>query len=128
MNIALLSARRLAYAAALAVFSALCAHALPANAQDAPPYNPPPPQYNPPPPSYAQPVYVPNGYRELFGTVADFKPYRLLLTGGGRSSQVDLDNHTVIQPLGTTLTPGMRVLVTGYWSYGVFIARSIVLR
>ncbi len=123
MSFAFSSFRRAAGAAAFAFLAALASSVHPAAAQDDP-------QYGPPPPSYARPVYRAYGgeRRELYGTVAQFKPYRLLLTGGGRSTQVDLDNRTVIEPLGTTLTPGMRVLVAGHWSDGVFIARAISLR
>jgi hypothetical protein len=66
----------------------------------------------------------------LIGTVADFKPYRLLLAQrqGGDTTQVDLKNGTVIRPEGTTLTSGMRVAVMGYWSKGTFIANRVILR
>jgi hypothetical protein len=66
----------------------------------------------------------------LLGTVADFKPYRLLLSSndGGQTTQVDLKNGTVIRPEGTTLTSGMRVAVMGYWSKGTFIANRVILR
>lgn len=121
MNNAHFSFRRAARVVGFAFITAAGASVLPASAQDAP--------QDAPPPSYARPLYQPiGGRRELLGTVAQFKPYRLLLTGGGRSTQVDLDNRTVITPLGTTLTPGMRVLVAGHWSDGVFIAREIALR
>jgi hypothetical protein len=65
----------------------------------------------------------------LVGTVASFAPYRLLLARGpNRTTQVDLHDGTVIEPTGTSLTPGMHVLVRGYWSKGTFIANRIVLR
>lgn len=67
----------------------------------------------------------------LVGTVADFKPYRLLLqprNPQGPQTMVDLKNGTVIRPEGTSLVPGMRVAVFGYWSKGTFIANHVVLR
>jgi hypothetical protein len=66
----------------------------------------------------------------LLGTVADFKPYRLLLAPINPSdppTMVDLKNGTVIRPDGTTLVPGMRVAVLGYWSNGTFIANRVIL-
>jgi hypothetical protein len=67
----------------------------------------------------------------LLGTVADFKPYRLLLQPAdpnGDATKVDLKNGTVIRPDGTQLAPGMRVAVLGYWSKGTFIANRVILR
>jgi hypothetical protein len=67
----------------------------------------------------------------LLGTVADFKPYRLLLQPADPNSDattVDLKNGTVIRPDGTQLAPGMRVAVLGYWSKGTFIANRVILR
>jgi len=86
-------------------------------------------------PAAAQPApqrrfYGDRGARVLRGQVASFSAYRLLLADGrgGRTTQVDLDENTRIIPVGTTLTPGMRVAVAGYWSKGVYIARRIALR
>jgi hypothetical protein len=66
----------------------------------------------------------------LIGSVASFKPYRLLLAShqGSETTQVDLKNGTIIRPEGTNLTPGMRVAVMGYWSKGTFIANRVILR
>ena len=71
----------------------------------------------------------------LVGTVADFKPYRLLLahpndpaSGGERTTMVDLKNGTAILPEGTNLSPGEHVAVFGYWSKGTFIANRVILR
>ncbi|MFY9781096.1 MAG: hypothetical protein WAJ85_11375 [Candidatus Baltobacteraceae bacterium] len=67
----------------------------------------------------------------LIGTVADFKPYRMLLQPAdpsGHATTVDLKNGTVIRPDGTQLAPGMRVAVLGYWSKGTFIANRVILR
>ena len=67
----------------------------------------------------------------LIGTIADFKPYRMLLQPAdpnGNATTVDLKNGTVIRPDGTTLSPGMRVAVMGYWSKGTFIANRVILR
>ncbi len=67
----------------------------------------------------------------LVGTVADFKPYRMLLQPANpddHSTMVDLKNGTVIRPEGTSLVPGMRVAIFGYWSKGTFIANRVVLR
>jgi hypothetical protein len=67
----------------------------------------------------------------LIGTVADFKPYRMLLQPvdpDGHATKVDLKNGTVIRPDGTQLSPGMRVAVMGYWSKGTFIANRVILR
>ena len=67
----------------------------------------------------------------LLGTVADFKPYRLLLAPAdpdGHATMVDLKDGTVIRPDGTTLVPGMQVAVLGYWSKGTFIANRVILR
>jgi hypothetical protein len=67
----------------------------------------------------------------LIGTIADFKPYRMLLQPvdpNGNATTVDLKNGTVIRPDGTQLSPGMRVAVMGYWSKGTFIANRVILR
>ncbi|HTW84343.1 MAG TPA: hypothetical protein VMD91_09775 [Candidatus Sulfotelmatobacter sp.] len=67
----------------------------------------------------------------LIGTVADSKPYRLLLSPADptdHETMVDLKDGTVIRPDGTTLVPGMRVAVMGYWSKGTFIANRVILR
>jgi len=75
-------------------------------------------------------AYHQRGGRELRGEIASFAAYRLLLADGrdGRTTQVDLDKNTRIIPVGTTLTPGMRVAIAGHWSKGVYIARRITLR
>jgi len=69
------------------------------------------------------------GGRDLRGQIASFSAYRLLLADGrdGRTTQVDLDKNTRIIPVGTTLTPGMRVAIAGHWSKGVYLARRITL-
>jgi hypothetical protein len=67
----------------------------------------------------------------LVGTVADFKPFRMLLQPANpddHATMVDLKNGTVIRPEGTSLVPGMRVAIFGYWSKGTFIANRVVLR
>jgi len=66
----------------------------------------------------------------LVGTVADFKPFRMLLQSADpdEPTAVDLKNGTVIRPEGTTLVPGMRVAIFGYWSKGTFIANRVILR
>lgn len=67
----------------------------------------------------------------LIGTVADFKPYRMLLQPpdpDGHATMVDLKNGTVIRPEGTSLVAGMRVAIFGYWSKGTFIANRVILR
>ena len=67
----------------------------------------------------------------LIGTVADFKPYRMLLQPpdpDGHATMIDLKNGTVIRPEGTSLVPGMRVAIFGYWSKGTFIANRVILR
>lgn len=67
----------------------------------------------------------------LIGTIADFKPFRMLIQPAdpnGNATTVDLKNGTVIRPDGTSLAPGMRVAVMGYWSKGTFIANRVVLR
>jgi hypothetical protein len=67
----------------------------------------------------------------LVGTVADFKPFRMLLQPADpddHATAVDLKNGTIIRPEGTSLVPGMRVAIFGYWSKGTFIANRVVLR
>ncbi len=63
------------------------------------------------------------------GTVASFSPYRILLAEGPeRTTQVDLNKGTAILPVGTTITPGMHLMVHGMWSKGVFVADRVMLR
>jgi hypothetical protein len=87
-------------------------------------------------PPYAQP-YDGSGYgyhydsveHLLRGTVASFSPYRVLLARDDReTTEVDLKKGTVIEPVGTSITPGMHLAVHGYWSKGVFIADRVTLR
>jgi hypothetical protein len=106
----------------------------PSDMQDGPPGAPPdaaPPDAAPP--GYATPGNAAFGYDSarhiLHGTVASFSPYRMLLArADGQTTEVDLKNGTIINPVGTTITPGMRVNVRGYWSKGVFIANRVTLR
>jgi hypothetical protein len=131
---------------ALASSLSLASFAVPANAQPAPPpangqpapppddgQGGPPPDAQGAPPPYAAPGNAAYGYDAarhiLHGTVASFSPYRLLLARvDGQTTEVDLKNGTIINPVGTTITPGMRVNVRGYWSKGVFIANRVTLR
>ena len=67
----------------------------------------------------------------LIGTVADSKPYRILLAPSdptSHSTMVDLKDGTIIRPEGTSLVAGMHVAMFGYWSKGTFIANRVVLR
>lgn len=109
------SIRPLAFAFAAV---SLGAAALPATAQ----------MYGPPPPWAAR--YYDVSRHILAGVVRNAAPYRVTLQLGprGRSIPIDLKNGTTIRPIGTTLTPGMRVLVHGYWSNGTFIANHVRVR
>jgi hypothetical protein len=88
---------------------------LPALAQ---PYGPPPP--------WAAPYYDTSRH-VLAGVIQYAAPYRITLQVGPRrrTLPIDLKNGTIIRPTGTTLTPGMHVLVHGYWSRGAFIANRV---
>ena len=86
-------------------------------------------------PPYAQPGSGYEGYgydsaaHVLHGTVASFSPYRLLLARDDQeTTEVDLKHGTAIDPVGTSITPGMHVRIRGYWSKGVFIANRVMLR
>jgi hypothetical protein len=94
------------------------AAALPASAQ----------VYGPPPP-WAAPYYDATRH-VLAGVIRYAAPYRITLQvgPGGRTLPIDLKNGTIIRPTGTTLTPGMNVLVHGYWSHGTFIANRVRVR
>ncbi|MGH7727387.1 MAG: hypothetical protein ACREM2_01165 [Vulcanimicrobiaceae bacterium] len=84
--------------------------------------------YGPPPP-WAAPYY--NASRHILNGVITYSaPYRINLRVGppgprGHSLPIDLKNGTVILPTGTTLVPGMRVHLRGYWSRGTFIANRV---
>ncbi len=66
---------------------------------------------------------------EVRGTIASASPYRVLLARrGGSTIEVDLVHGTVIAPIGTNLTPGMRIVAHGHWSKGTFIAERVALR
>jgi hypothetical protein len=106
-----------ALACALAGLS-FSATALPAPAQT----------YGPPPP-WAARSYDANRH-VLSGVIRNAAPYRITLQigPGGRTLPIDLKNGTVILPTGTTLTPGMHVMVHGYWSGGTFIANRVRVR
>jgi hypothetical protein len=111
--------------AALAAFGSLSALA---TAQPAPPPPPPPAAGAPaPPPNGSVPLppgpagaMAPrpparlSGPPPLGGIVVAARPYYVQIrTRDGRYVNLDLRNGTVINPLGTTLTPGMRVAVRG---------------
>jgi hypothetical protein len=108
-------ARPLALAFAVAVAGLTPAAAL------AQPYGPPPP--------WAVPYYD-TAHNVLTGMITNAAPYRLVLQlgPGGRTVPVDLKRGTTIVPVGTSLTPGMRVMVRGYWSNGTFVANHVRLR
>jgi len=80
-------------------------------------------------PDFAVPYYDASRHT-LVGVITYSAPYRLTLQVGphGRTLPVDLKNGTVILPTGTTLTPGMHVVLHGYWSNGTFIANRVHLR
>jgi hypothetical protein len=79
-----------------------------------------------PAPTWAAPYYDATR-RLLSGVITAAAPYRVTVQVGprGRSLNIDLKNGTIIRPTGTTLTPGMHVLVHGYWSNGTFIANRV---
>jgi len=70
---------------------------------------------------------APVGTYVLYGTVASSAPYRVLLEQRDRTVAVDLKHGTIIQPIGTSITAGMRLAIRGYWSKGVFIANQVML-
>jgi|ERR1700688_2054138 len=83
-----------------------------------------------PPVSSAQP-YSPYQYGQyaaqdyITGRVGAFQPYNLWL-GGNNGLHVTMHDGTVINPTGTTLQPGMRVRIWGYWNdNGTFEANQI---
>jgi hypothetical protein len=109
--------------AALAAFGSLSALA---TAQPAPPPPPavgapaPPPNGSVPAPPGTPRVMAPrpparlSGPPPLGGIVVAARPYHVQIrTRDGRYVNLDLRNGTVINPIGTTLTPGMRVAVRG---------------
>lgn len=80
-------------------------------------------------PDFAVPYY--NATRHtLVGMITYSAPYRLTVQVGprGRTLPVDLKNGTIIHPTGTSLAPGMHVVLHGYWSNGTFIANRVVVR
>jgi hypothetical protein len=82
-----------------------------------------------PPPTWAAPYYDTSRH-VLAGVIRYAAPYRITLQVGPRhhALPIDLKNGTIIQPTGTTLTPGMHVLVRGYWRAGTFIANRVRVR
>ncbi len=86
------------------------------------------PNYNPNSP-YQGPNYNPNssyqGY--MTGYVSSFQPYNLWLGRGNTGNlHVTLHDGTVINPIGITLQPNMRVRVWGHWNgNGTFEANQI---
>lgn len=60
---------------------------------------------------------------QIGGVVSSFSPFNLYLD---RGTHVELHQGTVINPTGTTLRPGMRVQVYGFWNRdGSFAANEI---
>lgn len=88
----------------------------------------PPPQPDAQGPQEAPPV---TGFH-LRGVVTDSQPYFVTLEAGGVQVPVQLHDGTVILPTGTTLQPGMRLAIDGYWirhggGPATFLANRIVL-
>ena len=65
----------------------------------------------------------------MLGIVTNFSPYRLTLQRrNGIVQTVDLKNGTLIFPNGATPSPGERVALVGYYSYGTFIVNRVIIR
>ncbi len=65
----------------------------------------------------------------MLGVVTDFAPYRLTVQHrNGTVQTVDLKNGTRIYPIGATPSPGERVALVGYYSYGTFVVNRVILR
>ena len=78
--------------------------------------------------SYSYPsARAPQGSHDLRGVVAGFGGYSMTLNIRRGSVPVQLHRGTIIEPIGTTLQPGMRVNVHGYWSNGTFVANRIAV-
>jgi hypothetical protein len=58
----------------------------------------------------------------ISGTVTQFSGYNMTLNGG---QSVSLHQGTVINPTGTTIQPGMNVVVSGYPNGGTFDANEV---
>lgn len=93
----------------------IAATVAPASAQVSPYYYPP-----------AAPA--PRRGNDLRGVVAGFGGYSMTLNVRRGQVPVQLHRGTIIEPTGTTLQPGMRVNIHGYWSNGAFYANRIVVR
>jgi len=79
--------------------------------------------------------YLPPGYfyrvqpNTIGGAVSYFYAFNMTVVGpNGSNIPVQLHQGTIIAPLGATIVPGMRVIVRGYWSNGVFFANRIRIR
>jgi hypothetical protein len=85
--------------------------------------------YYGPPPAWTEPDHD-TPRHDLAGVITYAAPYRIRLRVGflGHTLPIDLHDGTVIWPTGTTLNPGMHVLVRGYWSDGTFIANRVRVR
>ena len=110
--------------AALTAFGGLSGAAIAQTAPPPPPVAgapaPPPPVTGapappPPPPVAGAPARPPRGGPgPLGGTITAARPYHVTIrTRAGRSVELTLHNGTIINPRGTTLSPGMRVAVRG---------------
>lgn len=58
----------------------------------------------------------------ISGTVTSFSGYNMTLNGG---QSVSLHQGTVINPTGTTIQPGMNVVISGYPNGGTFNANEV---
>ena len=64
----------------------------------------------------------------ILGTVTGFAPYRLQVARrDGNVQTIDLENGTVILPIGTTPMRNELVAVVGYYSRGTFIANRVLI-
>ena len=78
--------------------------------------------------------YLPPGYyygprqAQVIGVVTSFYQFNMTLRArSGAFVPVQLHQGTVLIPLGLNLTPGMPVIVHGYWWNGMFYANRIRL-
>jgi hypothetical protein len=80
-------------------------------------------------PASAQVYYqAPVRAHEVRGVVTSFYRYGMSIDSRGQNIPVQLHQGTIIEPLGASVQPGMRVVLFGYWTNGVFAANRIILR
>ncbi len=77
---------------------------------------------------YQAPVRPAERAHELRGVVTSFYRYEMSVSSRGQNVPVQLHQGTIIEPVGASLPPGVRVTLRGYWSNGVFVANRIVVR